>query len=1531
MDQQQQQRVGAPQYRPPPPGQGGGGESSSVLFVLVGFLAVFFMLVLPSVSTISNSFSILHQVPEGHVGVYWRGGALLKTITDPGFHLKLPLITQYEPVQVTLQTDQVKDIPCGTKGGVMINFEKIEVVNRLRKEYVYETLLNYGVHYDNTWIYDKIHHEINQFCSSNSLQDVYIDVFDQIDEKMKDALQVDCTKYAPGIEIINVRVTKPKIPDSIRRNFEQMEEERTKVLIAIERQRVVEKEAETRKKMAISEAEKNANVSKILMEQKLMEKDSSRRQEEIENAMYLAREKSLADADFYKVMREAEANKLKLTPQFLELKFIEAIADNTKIFFGDKVPNMVLDQRLLGNFLKVSREVPKDVSKELTEEANNGETGNPEDLSGVPLLIPLPSEWKFLSEVKDVCGGKQRRCRSMHAAGLDLIGDMACCPDYARKKRPASSAYLSGLLYHQFLGCCSDCFDIWIIFPVLFAMVGGIVLSLGNLSTQYAWALVGLSVTEVITASITTIIGTTLNYFLDDRINRAEILFPGVACFLIAVCLGSAVHSSNAADNKVKLDSVDSDPKDVEKASKQIPNKDGLKELESANEKAKAGTADFLVQLQDQRAIKVFGKSTFVGLAICFFAGLCFSLFSPAFNVATNDQWHTLKKGVPHLVVYTVFFYFSLSCFVLAIILNIIFLYRPILGLPKTTFKAYLNDWNGRGWALLAGVLCGFGNGLQFMGGQAAGYAAADSVQALPLVNTFWGIRLFGENRKSSGRTYVLLTGMLTMFIVAVADLEGVKDVPLLVFWPSEWNFSRVLKMYVVESKGGAIACMLLALFFLGTWPAVLAVLERRGRLPQHTYLDYSITNFLAAVLIALTFGQIGSSTAEEPNFITQLSQFLENWPCVLFAMAGGIFLSLGNLSSQYAFALVGLSVTEVITASITVVIGTTLNYFLDDKINSADILFPGVACFLIAVCLGSAVHSSNAADNKVKLDHLPSVPEDGEKPSSVIPDMVCFSLFSPALNLATNDQWNTLKKGVPDLVVYTAFFYFSASCLVIAIILNITFLYHPILGLPKSSFKAYLSDWDGRGLAFLAGIICGFGNGLQFMGGQAAGYAAADAVQALPLVSTFWGILLFGEYRKSSRRTYALLISIWLKMYVVESKGGAIACMLIALTFLGTWPAVLTMLERRGRLPQHTYLDYSITNLLVAVLIAFTFGQIGSSTHEMPNFLTQLSQNNWPSVLFAMAGGIVLSLGNLATQYAWALVGLSVTEVITSSITVVIGTTLNYFLDDRINRAEILFPGVACFLIAVCLGSAVHSSNAADNKVKLDSLPSDKKEGEQASTVIPIENLPKDMENGNVSAEKAKAGTANFLVQLENRRAIKVFGKNTFIGLAITFFAGFCFSLFVPAFNVATNDQWHTLEKGVPHLVVYTAFFYFSASCFVIAIILNIIFLYRPILGLPKTTFKAYLNDWNGRGWALLAGVLCGFGNGLQFMGGQAAGYAAADSVQALPLVSTFWGILLFGEYRKSSRRTYVLLISMLFMFIAAVGILMASSGHRK
>ena len=110
-------------------------------------------MVFPGILVLFNGF---HIIEEGHVGVYYRAGALLNSTTEPGFHFKLPLVTSYENIQITVQTDKVTNIPCGTSGGVVIYFDHIEVVNRLKKEFVYETIKNYTVHYDKTWIFDKI-------------------------------------------------------------------------------------------------------------------------------------------------------------------------------------------------------------------------------------------------------------------------------------------------------------------------------------------------------------------------------------------------------------------------------------------------------------------------------------------------------------------------------------------------------------------------------------------------------------------------------------------------------------------------------------------------------------------------------------------------------------------------------------------------------------------------------------------------------------------------------------------------------------------------------------------------------------------------------------------------------------------------------------------------------------------------------------------------------------------------------------------------------------------------------------------------------------------------------------------------------------------------------------------------------------------------------------------------------------------------------------------------------------------------------
>ncbi|KJH45034.1 SPFH/Band 7/PHB domain protein [Dictyocaulus viviparus] len=291
----------------------------------------------------------LHHIEEGHVGVYYRGGALLTKVSAPGYHLMVPFVTSYKSVQVTLQTDEAKNVPCGTSGGVMIYFDRIEVVNILSANSVYDIVKNYTVDYDKPLIFNKVHHEVNQFCSSHSLQEVYIDLFDQIDENLKLALQKDLTVMAPGLFVQAVRVTKPKIPEAIRHNYEQMEAEKTRLLVAIQHQKVVEKEAETERKKAViglclelscSKLKKKAQVASIMQKQTISEKETQKRISQIEDESHLASEKAKADAEFYRVQKEAEANRVLLTPEFLELRRIEAIAKNNKIFYGQNIPSV---------------------------------------------------------------------------------------------------------------------------------------------------------------------------------------------------------------------------------------------------------------------------------------------------------------------------------------------------------------------------------------------------------------------------------------------------------------------------------------------------------------------------------------------------------------------------------------------------------------------------------------------------------------------------------------------------------------------------------------------------------------------------------------------------------------------------------------------------------------------------------------------------------------------------------------------------------------------------------------------------------------------------------------------------------------------------------------------------------------------------------------------------------------------------------------------------------------------------------------
>ena len=92
-----------------------------------------------------------------------------KSISDPGYHLKLPHFTSYNNVQITWQTDKLTNVMCGSSQGGHA-FLDIEVVNKLSSsdKCILKVIGEHTIDYDKPLIYDYIPSEVAQFCKDYS-------------------------------------------------------------------------------------------------------------------------------------------------------------------------------------------------------------------------------------------------------------------------------------------------------------------------------------------------------------------------------------------------------------------------------------------------------------------------------------------------------------------------------------------------------------------------------------------------------------------------------------------------------------------------------------------------------------------------------------------------------------------------------------------------------------------------------------------------------------------------------------------------------------------------------------------------------------------------------------------------------------------------------------------------------------------------------------------------------------------------------------------------------------------------------------------------------------------------------------------------------------------------------------------------------------------------------------------------------------------------------------------------------------------
>lgn len=90
-------------------------------------------------------------------------------------------------------------------------------------------------------------------------------------------------------------------------------------------------------------AKAEAEIEQIDNERKLKKKEAERHMEDIENSIYLEKEKSKADANHYSLMKSIEAEQTQLTQQYLQKLAIQSLSQNTKLYFGESIPQFIND------------------------------------------------------------------------------------------------------------------------------------------------------------------------------------------------------------------------------------------------------------------------------------------------------------------------------------------------------------------------------------------------------------------------------------------------------------------------------------------------------------------------------------------------------------------------------------------------------------------------------------------------------------------------------------------------------------------------------------------------------------------------------------------------------------------------------------------------------------------------------------------------------------------------------------------------------------------------------------------------------------------------------------------------------------------------------------------------------------------------------------------------------------------------------------------------------------------------------------
>tara|TARA_B110000879_G_C11144656_1_gene501841 strand:+ start:740 stop:1753 length:1014 start_codon:yes stop_codon:yes gene_type:complete len=301
-----------------------------------------------------------HIVPAMHRTIWTQFEAVkYEETSGPGFYWKSPFVTGVD-MFVGKDKDEVP-YTCGTTDGITFKGD-MAITNQLLPENVLSTFLLYGKNPDKANIYDQAEFLMQSIAANMTAREFLVDKFTDIDDLMYiDLVKAQITAES-GLLIVEgkVKVFKPTPTNSNIADIIKMEAEHQQSIRTADEKQKLDKKMSTlanEKQKAADELTRASNIAEQLrksdsqgteLERQKAKLNAEKELAEIRHEMDRAKAKKEADivimaatADKEAGLELAKKNKELLNAEYLELRKIEALANNTKIYYGSDISGVV--------------------------------------------------------------------------------------------------------------------------------------------------------------------------------------------------------------------------------------------------------------------------------------------------------------------------------------------------------------------------------------------------------------------------------------------------------------------------------------------------------------------------------------------------------------------------------------------------------------------------------------------------------------------------------------------------------------------------------------------------------------------------------------------------------------------------------------------------------------------------------------------------------------------------------------------------------------------------------------------------------------------------------------------------------------------------------------------------------------------------------------------------------------------------------------------------------------------------------------